>query len=372
VFQWDLVCEKRWIGFAITSIQMAGVLIGSIITGYSSDTFGRKTSFFASQLCLLVFNTITIFSISWKMFAVLRFFIGLAIGGVTTVSFPLAMEFVGPKWRGILGAIPAFSVGATLIPLFLWMVPDWKYFHVFNSVLCVIPLIGWFYVPESIRWLTVSGKIEEAEKIIRHIAKKNNTVPPNTGILKLIYEEEKANREKRKDYSYLDLVRTKEMAKRTAICSIAWYSAAFYCIALGVQNLSGNLFLNMFLLTVVEMPSHLIVLFSANTIGRRWAVAGFYYAAGALTLIAALVSVYGSVINGCAMVANLCVGTSWTVMMVFTTEQYPTVVRNLGYAASNTMARVGAIFSAQLISLVSNNNGLQFMPYIVFIFRKCL
>ncbi|XP_050392906.1 solute carrier family 22 member 4 [Patella vulgata] len=367
--EWDLVCDKRWVGFTITSIQMAGVLVGSLVAGYISDVFGRKKTLYGSQLVLFVMNVVNIFSPSWQVFAGLRFVVGLALGGIMTVNFPLAMEFVGPRWRSILGAIPAFSLGCALMPLVLWLTPQWYHFEVSCAVLSFISLLGWFYVPESIRWLAVKGKIDEAEKIISNIARRNKKPTPDMKVLRVIYEEEIFH-SKGKSYSYLDLFRTKDMAKRTLILSVAWMSQSmtFFCVALGVQNLAGNLFLNMFLLTIVEMPSHLIVLLSANTVGRRWSVAGFYYATGLLGLGAALATLYapdssrGSIVNACAMLANLCVGTSWTVMMVFTTEQYPTVIRNLGYGVGNMMARLGAIFSSQIVALAADG---AYIPYVI-------
>ncbi|MPC85994.1 Carcinine transporter [Portunus trituberculatus] len=41
-----------------------------------------------------------------------------------------------------------------------------------------------------------------------------------------------------------------------------------------MANVSGNEFLNFFLLSIVELPSNLLGWFSAQNLGRRWTAAG--------------------------------------------------------------------------------------------------
>lgn len=42
LFQFELVCDLDYVSDTITSVQMAGVLVGSILFGQLSDSFGRK------------------------------------------------------------------------------------------------------------------------------------------------------------------------------------------------------------------------------------------------------------------------------------------------------------------------------------------
>jgi len=51
----------------------------------------------------------------------------------------------------------------------------------FNYEICIHPFTQCKFrlVPESIRWLRVNGRVDEAEDILKKIAKKNNKPWPN-------------------------------------------------------------------------------------------------------------------------------------------------------------------------------------------------
>ncbi|KAL4241074.1 hypothetical protein ACF0H5_001852 [Mactra antiquata] len=77
VNEWNLVCDSKWIVAMITTIQMAGDLVGCFISGHLGDMIGRKPTFFLSLIILILFNIIAFFSINWQMYAAIRFVIGM-------------------------------------------------------------------------------------------------------------------------------------------------------------------------------------------------------------------------------------------------------------------------------------------------------
>lgn len=76
-FQWDLVCDKKWVAAMVTTVQMAGVLVGCFVSGHLGDFIGRKPTFYVSQLLLVLFNVIAYFSVNVHMYAVVRFVLGM-------------------------------------------------------------------------------------------------------------------------------------------------------------------------------------------------------------------------------------------------------------------------------------------------------
>lgn len=80
-FQWKLVCDQEIVGDIITSIQMAGVLIGAVLTGQLADLFGRRHILFIEHSVLVIMWFCSAFASSWMVYAGLRFIIGALIGG---------------------------------------------------------------------------------------------------------------------------------------------------------------------------------------------------------------------------------------------------------------------------------------------------
>ncbi|CAL1525829.1 unnamed protein product [Lymnaea stagnalis] len=97
--EWGLVCDLKWVKATVTSIQMAGVFLGALISGQISDLFGRRKTLYSFVLAHILLNGIAAFSASWIMFAVMRFFIGISIGAILVVVFPFSIEFLPIKWR---------------------------------------------------------------------------------------------------------------------------------------------------------------------------------------------------------------------------------------------------------------------------------
>ncbi|XP_055958329.1 organic cation transporter protein-like [Patella vulgata] len=173
VTEWDLMCERKWITPIITSIQMAGVLVGAVIAGQSADTFGRKKTFYLTLLLHSILTVAIAFVTSWQAFTAMRCLIGATIGSYLVVSmFPV--EFLGYKWRPSLTVIPFWATGVCFLALASWLMHDWTYVHIAVGVSTVPFLLGWFIVPESIRWLAVKGKIDEAESVIERVATMND------------------------------------------------------------------------------------------------------------------------------------------------------------------------------------------------------
>ena len=81
-FKWDLICDRESLAGTITSIQMAGVLCGAVMTGQLADLFGRRHILFIEHTILVTMWFCSAFAGTWMIYAVLRFVIGALIGGM--------------------------------------------------------------------------------------------------------------------------------------------------------------------------------------------------------------------------------------------------------------------------------------------------
>ncbi|ESO99549.1 hypothetical protein LOTGIDRAFT_158641 [Lottia gigantea] len=343
--KWDLTCDRKWIPPMITSIQFGGVLVGALIGGQAAD----------------------------MMFAVFRFVIGSTLGSYLVVSmFPV--EFIGYRWRPILTAVPFWATGVCFLALVSWLLRDWVYVHLVG--ISTVPfLLGWFIIPESIRWLTVKGRLDEAEKAVERVAIMNGkTKPANTReILEKICEEEKHILDGDKKYSYLDLYRGAHLLQISIVVQIVWLfvSASYYGFAFGVGKFSGNFYLNLFLMNILEFPLCIPSIIIMNRFGRRF----FATISFTLSVISCLSVIViqklvseeelhrGTMITGLSLSARLFTGCAWNGLITLTNEMYPTVIRNIGYGAANMAARVGGIIAPHIFSLSDD----EMVPYIIVI-----
>ncbi|XP_046375836.2 organic cation transporter protein-like isoform X1 [Haliotis rufescens] len=359
VTEWDLVCEKSWIGNTIISIQMAGVFVGAAISGHCSDAYGRKKVLYTALLLSTVLNVVTAFSVSWVMFAAMRLLLGFALGMLFTVNYPYQMEFVGRRYRSLLASLPTWALGVVIFAAMVWWIKHWKWLHLASAALSCPFLLGWFIVPESLRWLAVKGRLEEARSVLNKMATYNKKPMPDTSILELIAQEEKAEGEKSKSYTYKHLFLTRSLTKRTVITWYIWFtlSVVYYAISFGVRKLSGDFYLNLMTTAVLELPVMPAVLLVSLLFGRRWSCAILFFLSSFSCCGVAMANrlapphMKGTLENAFAQLAKFLTISAWALSQALSSEQYPTVIRNLAYASQNTVARLGGILAAQVLSL---------------------
>lgn len=367
VSEWDLVCDWDWVMSTITTVQMFGLLIGAFVSGQIGDLYGRKPTYFLSLLILLVFNIIATFSNSWQMFAVVRFFIGIGSGWYLTVDVAYITEFIPARYRSIILFLPFWPIGAMFYALLAWLIRDWKYIQIACAVFCLPWFLSIRTIPESYRWLVSHKRIDEAYEVMKQVAQMNRRPYPNKErLVALVKMAEIANAKERK-YTIIDVFRNKQLLKITVLLAICWVTCgySFYAILFGVQQLSGVLYVNMALLGLME-STQFVMSFIANCIGRRLACFVFFLLGGVCGLIVGILQHlnnvgYGNIINGFAYTTKISVAGGWMTLIVYSSELYPTVVRNVGFGFQNTMSRVGSMIAPQLVFASSRVPGIMYL-----------
>lgn len=369
VSQWTLVCDKKWVSQTITTIQMTGLLVGGLLWGHISDGIGRKPTFFFNLALLGVCNLVSVFSVNWEMFAAMRFVIGFGCTGFMSAS--LTFEFIRNKWRVYLFLVPSWAFWASMMAVFCWRVPDWRFIHVAVACVTLPGLLGWFLLPESFRWLVSHGRLEEAENSIKYVAKINGKPPPDLTKLRAVIEKEQQLAKETKAlqvYTVLDLFKTSKIRKTTILFALIWLfsSYSYYGIAFGVQELSGSLYLNMFLVSIVDIPGNILVVIFNTCGGRKWTCVGFYLVGGIFAVVVGVFqyinfSISGSALNSLALAAKLCVSAAWEINTLWSSESFPTVVRNIGGGFISSVSRIGSMVAPQIISLSVDRPGLLYL-----------
>ena len=159
------------------SLTFVGMTIGSLVTGFLGDRFGRR---FTYQVNLLVFGLASLaaaFAQDMNQLIVCRFVQGLGLGAEIVVGYSTMAEFVPPRTRGRWLAFMAFIVvagfPATALLGYL-IIPTWGWRPMF-IIAGVGSLIVWYLrknLPESPRWLEAQGRAAEAEALMQAIEKE--------------------------------------------------------------------------------------------------------------------------------------------------------------------------------------------------------
>ncbi|XP_051579558.1 solute carrier family 22 member 7-like [Myxocyprinus asiaticus] len=355
--EFDLVCDRRGLSKATATIFFIGVMVGAAIFGWLSDRYGRKRMLMVSYLSTSVFAIASALSQSFIMFAIMRFFTGMGITGISIISIVLYVEWADIAHRTMAGVMISldWSVSTMILPGIAYFVNDWRSLIVTVTAPLGLAVITWRWIPESARWLIANGRLEEAHLYLSKCASTNNrensfkAIIPQT-LANVIIAENKADRK----YSYLDLVRSPKMRKLALLTGLTWCGVAFtyYGISLNISDFGLNLYLTQFIYGAIEMPAKLVAYLCLDKLGRRYSQVATLIATGACIGITVLIP--RDLWLSRTIVAVLGKGFSeatFTCLFLYTTELYPTVLRQNGLGYSSFFARVGVSF-APLVSLL--------------------
>lgn len=95
--EWNLTAEQMgWIG----SMNSIGMAVGAFVFGLLADRIGRKQVFIITLLLFSIGSGLSAFATTLTVFLILRFFIGMGLGGELPVASTLVSESVPAHERG--------------------------------------------------------------------------------------------------------------------------------------------------------------------------------------------------------------------------------------------------------------------------------
>ncbi|XP_078485838.1 organic cation transporter protein [Ciona intestinalis] len=379
--EFGLVCENIWASYVTQSIFMAGVLVGNIFIGLTSDRFGRRVAFLVSAVGSVTFGIATAFADSFVTFCILHGLTGIFVYCMFPVLFTLVSELVVARYRAALAqfAEAGFGTGYMMLALVAVFTRDWRRLQLAISAPIAVSLIVWWVLPESPHWLILNDQRKEANEIIGRMKQVNNLT---TGCQReqdgeaTECEELKTFSSKTLDndvivtsskvYGFLDLVRTSNLRRVSIIQFYQWFavSCVYYGLTLNAAELGGDAFLNFFLIALMEVIGVFLVIPLVEKAGRVPCSSLSEVVAGIFCILMSYIPKDISWLYiGCSLVGKFSITVAFSVMYIHISELYPTPVRSVASGACNAWARLGGIASpviAMLRLLVPD------LPYIVF------
>ncbi|XP_077575182.1 solute carrier family 22 member 7-like [Stigmatopora nigra] len=354
--KWDLVCDKRSTTRATATIFFIGVMFGALAFGILSDRFGRRIMLLASYLSGMVFALTSVFATSYLMFAVLRFLTGFCLTGIVIVSAVLCVEWVDIEHRRIVGLMDSFSwtFGSICFVGIAYLVTDWRWLTVSVTLPVILGIITWRWMPESARWLIANGKLEEAHKCLKKCAQMNGTEAFYEGIEPETLSSIVVTENKGRVYTYLDLMRTPKMRRLSLTTGVMWLTVAvaFYGITFNIRGFGLNAYLTQLMYSTAEVPGKLSVFFLLDRIGRKRTVMGMLLLlASSLGINILIPKEMFTVRTVVAIIGKVFAAGSFATTVLFSSELFPTVVRQNGMGYNSSMARIGVAIAPLILLL---------------------
>nr|CAB3266160.1 solute carrier family 22 member 5-like [Phallusia mammillata] len=362
MMEFNGVCEQAWYKPFISSLYLAGMGFAAL-SGVLSDKFGRRPVFLFFTCLQFVVTFFTSFANEIRVYGACIFLCGLTQMVNYMAAFVLGTECTTPEYRNFISvsSFYSFSLGYMIGPLISYLIPNWRWMMRFNGLVGLLYIPMYWLIPESPRWLLAKGKIREAKVILLKIAKDNGQLDKmDAGAVELISKETvvKAD-ENNKSLStlrgLLELVRNPKMMVIVVVIEIAWCATAvvYFGLSLSAQNLNGNLFINCFLLGVLEIPGVLAAYIAVRYFSRPKSHAFFMFLAGVCCLVAALLkSVNGNATLAASLLGKAANSGVYYLVYIHSAEIAPTVSRNSLMCIGSIAGRIGSVIAPYFVYMV--------------------
>ncbi|KAM5313385.1 solute carrier family 22 member 14 [Glossophaga mutica] len=348
--EFDLVCDEEINVDVMRTIDLAGLLIGSLLFGLISDKIGRYPSILLSILGLMIFGFGTAFVNSFHQYLFFRFGAWQALTGYSISSVALTTEWLMGEHRAhaIILDQCFFSLGALLLMGLAYSLPHWRLLILLGGA----PVFSFFsfiwVLPESPRWLMMRGKVEAAKQVLCYAASVNKKTIPLSLLDKLQVPEKSMPQA-----SVLDFYNNRHLRKMTLVMGCVWFTVShcYFTLKSKMKDFGVNIHISQMILCIVEVPARLCCIFLLEQIGRKWSLVVTVFQGTFINLLILIFpSESKSIMVLIVLLGQFSLAASVTVFFIYTAELLPTVLRATGLGLVYLAWAAGAILSLTLVS----------------------
>ncbi|CAI9756925.1 unnamed protein product [Fraxinus pennsylvanica] len=256
-----------------------------------------------------------------------------------------------------------FSGGIAILSGIAYIFQSWRSLYITSSIPSILFVaIILHFLSESPRWCLIRRKMNQVMKTMHRIAITNgnhlsdgtllvldeegNCVPDKVhGESKTEFESQSAITGSLIDVLHLPLIQIRLLLAVAInfVCSVVYYG-----LSLNVGNLGTNLYLNVLLNSIVEVPAILLTAILLNKFGRKPLAIGIQWFNGVFCIVGSLLKGYGTwkvVRIVCGIQGIFGMAGTYNLLFVYMVELFPTVVRNAALGCATQAAQMGAILS---------------------------
>lgn len=366
----------------LTTGVFVGMMFGTYFVGLVADRVGRRVVLRVLATATFVLGVLCAFVTNYGSLLLLRGLLGFCLGGSTT-GYAYVMEFLPTSSRGRWGVLIElfWTLGAFVQVFAAWLIYSyyqkpgaWRVLVVFTSlpigVSAACLVLG--AVPESPRFLAISGQHEAAYEVLEGLARVNGTSLPRgrTGVNLLGPGWDDTKRPGGGLVAALRTVFSPPLRRLTVLLwflfttnAFAYYNLVLLATSLAIEsdNKANNddqgfcdpvtkspfrdssEFLSIVVATIAELPGTLLAVWLVDKSGRKRTQSGFFFGAFLALSLALLFGGSPAVDTPLLFCARALITGSFAVTYLYTPEAYPTVIRATGFGLANAFSRIGGM-----------------------------
>jgi len=339
----------------LATAHYIGMFIGASGIGYLADHIGRKGTVQAAIVAYSLFTGLCVFAWDFNSMIVMRLLGGLGTGGVMPVLSTWMSEYIPAKRRGTFVAVleSSWSFGALLISVIsLLVIPAYGWRSIFPILFVSLILVALVqrYMPESIRYLEVRGRIQQAKRILEE---HSFTVPSEPTIT----EPSKVS---------LGELMSRALRRRTVMLWILWFCIAYTYHGIfiwlptvlseqGFTLVRALWFTTM--ITSLQIPGYLSAAFLIDKVGRKPILVIYMILAGVASYLFGTSRAELTIIIFGGAISFFNLG-AWAVTYAYTPELYPTRIRGTGAGWSGAVGRVAGTIAPVVTAVIVSTAGV--------------
>ncbi|KAM5345647.1 hypothetical protein ACJ41O_011508 [Fusarium nematophilum] len=379
----------------MNSVYPLGKVVSLFAVAYVSDRWGRKLPLLIGLITCIALAILQGLSQNLHSFIVARALLGFFTSFLGQPSPIIITELAYPTQRGKITALyntffyfgAIFAAWCTYGTFKMESTWSWRIPSILQGALPVLQLLGWYFLPESPRWLISRGRKEEARKVLADCHAGGDLDSPLVNFEMQEIEQVLAQEaEVLSAVSWVELVRTPPNRKRTLIAVITGFSAqwngvgvvSYYLVlvlnTIGITKVKDQTLINGLLQIFNWLASTFLGALMVDRVGRRTlfllSTAGMLVAYVVWTgLTSSFVSTHNEA-TGRAVVAFIFIyylfyDIAWTpLLQAYPVEIYPYTLRGRGLSITYISSFTGLIIGNQVNPIAMK--AIAWKYYIVF------
>jgi MFS family permease len=344
--------EIRWLAVAPQFM----VVIGGFTAAAMSDRISRVAVMQAGVILSTLCTLLILLANDAEQLILLRLITGFGLGFTISAPFPIAAELMPAQHRRTYGAIyeVMLALSFTLLPFVgFFLAGNPNGYRLVGlpggATLFIAPVLIYFFIPESPRWLLRRGRMQDAVDTVNLLIRRcGNRVTPLTAAelgpnVNLAGEQLPP---------FMALFRQGQLRWTVVgiLCGLCG-AAVYYCSAIllpkALVDQGAGVTLSFGLSTLIfgaSIPGKLFNGYIMEVIGRRWTITGAFLLSIPGLLLMMTAHKFGTaaqpVFIAGVLITGFTVLSCFPAVRVYISEQFPTALRGRGHFFDESAARL--------------------------------